>query len=496
MDKLSKLRVLYVEDDDLIREELAETLEFDVKELITATNGEEGLEKFKKYNPDIVITDIKMPKMNGLDMSREIKKISPSTPIIVTTAFSDSSYLIKAIEIGINRYVLKPVDLDKLYEALEDLATILLYEKEKEIQERYIKYILDFSPSFILIAKKENIEYLNKPFLKFLNFSSIEELKKNVNKTEDLIEKITDINGNEYPKKNWIKNLLKDNKQYLIYFKKNPSTPFLVIHSKFEDLNKDILIFNDFSKLNEEILSLKKENKKNLELLKIESKKALLGEMINAIAHQWKQPLNVLSMITSFLLFEDEITKDKVKECVDTALKQIEYMNKTIEDFKEFLSPDKKIGAFSIKEVIDEALSLFKEQLKVHNIKVILEIDEKLKAIGYKNQFAQVLMNLIKNSKDAFDEIDIPNKYIKISTSADEDYEYIYLEDNAGGIKQEIINKIFEPYFTTKNTGTGIGLYISKMLIEDMKGKIYVESKENKTIFTISLIKAKNGLKN
>ena len=172
MDKLSKLRVLYVEDDDLIREELAETLEFDVKELITATNGEEGLEKFKKYNPDIVITDIKMPKMNGLDMSREIKKISPSTPIIVTTAFSDSSYLIKAIEIGINRYVLKPVDLDKLYEALEDLATILLYEKEKEIQERYIKYILDFSPSFILIAKKENIEYLNKPFLKFSSDSS------------------------------------------------------------------------------------------------------------------------------------------------------------------------------------------------------------------------------------------------------------------------------------------------------------------------------------
>ena len=210
MDKLSKLRVLYVEDDDLIREELAETLEFDVKELIVASNGEEGLAKFKKYKPDLVITDIKMPKMNGLDMAKEIKKISPNTPIIVTTAFSDSNYLIKAIEIGINRYVLKPVDLDKLYKALEDLATILLYEKEKKLQEKYIKYILDFNPNFILIATKDNIEYINKTFLKFLEYSSIKELQQNLNKIDDLIEKITDIEGKEYPKKNWIKNLLKD----------------------------------------------------------------------------------------------------------------------------------------------------------------------------------------------------------------------------------------------------------------------------------------------
>ena len=248
--------------------------------------------------------------------------------------------------------------------------------------------------------------------------------------------------------------------------------------------------------MNEEILSLKKENQKNLALLKLESKKALLGEMINAIAHQWRQPLNVLSMVTSFLLFEDKLDKEKVKECIDTVSKQIKYMNKTIEDFKEFLSPDKKIDIFSTNDVIQEAISLFQEQLRVHNIKIILEIDNNLKAIGYKNQLAQVLMNLIKNSKDAFDEIDIKEKYIKISTSSDEDYVYIYVEDNAGGINKEIINKIFEPYFTTKKTGTGIGLYISKMLIEDMKGELYVQSENNKTTFTISLIKAKNGLKN
>ena len=90
MDRLSQITLLYVEDDELIREELAETLEFDVKELYIAENGIEGLKKFRQFMPDIVISDVKMPKMNGLDMAREIRKISPNTPIIITTAFSDS----------------------------------------------------------------------------------------------------------------------------------------------------------------------------------------------------------------------------------------------------------------------------------------------------------------------------------------------------------------------------------------------------------------------
>ena len=495
MNKLSKIKLLYVEDDELIREELAETLEFDVKELIVAINGEEGLEKFKEYNPDVVITDIKMPKMNGLDMAGEIKKISPKTPVIVTTAFSDSNYLLKAIDIGIDKYVTKPVDLDKLYKALEEVVTLLFYEKEKETQNRYLKYVLDFNPSFILITDNEKIEYVNKPFLNFLNFSSMEELKANIEKIEDLIEKIVDLDNNEYSKKEWLNILLKNNQnQYLIYFKSSPLVPFLVLGSKFEDLNKQVYVFNDFSNLKEEILNLKEENKRQLEILKVETKKALAGEMINAIAHQWKQPLNVLSLIMGFVLFSDEVDYEKVKECVEVSTKQIEYMSKTIDDFREFLSPDKQLSAFYIKDIVNSVVELFQKQLEIHNIQLFVHIDDNLRAIGYKNEFSQVLMNLIKNAKDEFDKIDMENKCIKITARSDESRICILVEDNAGGIKKDIINKIFEPYFTTKKEGTGIGLYISKMLIADMKGQISVKSENNKTVFVISLIKAKNGI--
>ena len=210
-----------------------------------------------------------------------------------------------------------------------------------------------------------------------------------------------------------------------------------------------------------------------------------MGEMIGAIAHQWKQPLNVLSM--NFQILEmDEFTKEDIEFCIDNGKKQVEYMAKTIDDFRKFLSPDKEMQKFKFSEVIEEIKALFSQQLEVHNID--LQVDGDAIIYGYKNELEQVLMNLIKNSKDAFDEKEIQNKYIHIKVTQ-KDKVIIEIEDNAGGIPKDILENIFNPYFTTKKDGTGIGLYISKMLLEDMKGDIFVESKDNKTKFTIKLLK-------
>jgi len=493
MDKLSQIKVLYVEDDDFIREELADTLEFDVKELIVAENGEEGLEKFKQFKPDLVISDVKMPKMDGLAMSKEIKSISPKTPIIITTAFSDSNYLMRAIEIGINRYVTKPVDIDKLYSAIEELATILLYEKEKEIQNKYLRYILDFNPSFILIASNKKIEYINQTFLTFLGFKNFDEFKEKMTEADNLVDSIEDLDGNKYDTKNWIKQIIEhDNIQHIIHFKHSKERPFIVLQNSFKDLDKDILLFSDVTNLelnrlslNKEITKLKEDNDEKLTLLKIQAKQALMGEMIGAIAHQWKQPLNVLSM--NFQILEmDEFTKEDVEFCIDNGKKQVEYMAKTIDDFRRFLSPDKEMKKFKFSEVIEEIKALFSKQLEVHNIDLQVEGDGVI--YGYKTELEQVLMNLIKNAKDAFDEKEIQNKYIHIKVTQ-KDKVIIEIEDNAGGIPKDILENIFNPYFTTKKDGTGIGLYISKMLLEDMKGCIFAESKDNKTKFTIKLLK-------
>jgi len=497
MNKLSRIKVLYVEDDEFIREELVETLEFDVNELFIAENGEEGLKLFKDKNPDLVITDVKMPKMNGLEMAKEIKKLSPTTPIIITTAFSDSDYLIKAIEIGVNRYVVKPIDIDKLYEAMEELATILLYQKEQEIQNRYLKYILDFNPSFILIADNKKVEYINKTFLKFLGFNSFQEWKDKSCQTDDIVESISDINGNQFETKNWIKRIVENSDiQHIIHFKNSLNKPFIVFQNSFKDLNKDILLFSDITnlelnrlELNREILKLKEDNSKKLELLKIQTKQALMGEMISAIAHQWKQPLNALSMNFQLLKYEDNLSEDSIQFCVENGLKQIEYMSKTIDDFRRFLSPDKVMKSFSLSEVVDDILALFSKQLEVHNIDVEIVIKD-VKVFGYKTELEQVLMNLIKNSKDAFDNLKIDNKYIKIKSEEIDNLIKIRIEDNAGGIDKKILNNIFNPYFTTKKDGTGIGLYISKMLMEDMKGGIDVKSENGKTEFILTIQKS------
>ena len=496
MDKLSQIRVLYVEDDEFIREELSETLEFDVKELIVAEDGEEGLQKFKEFNPDLVVSDVKMPKMNGLDMSFQIKKLSPKTPIIITTAFSDSEYLMKAIEIGVDRYVTKPVDIDKLYSAMEELSTILLYEKEKETQNRYLRYILDFNPNFILIATNQNVEYINQTFLKFLGFKSFDEFVEKKQHIDELVESIQDINGNHYSTQDWIKTIINNpNIQHIIHFKHNIQSPFIVLQNYFKDLDKDIVLFSDVTNLelnrlslNDEILKLKEDNKEKLNLLKIQSKQALMGEMISAIAHQWKQPLNAIGLNVQLIDLDDEVEKEELEFCIDNTKKQVDYMAKTIDDFRNFFSPNKRISKVVLKEVIDEVMGLFSKQLEVHNIKIDIDIKD-ISVFGYKNELSQILMNFIKNSKDAFDEIKKENRYIKITAKEIENSVELMVEDNAGGIKKEILDRIFEPYFTSKKTGTGIGLYISKMLVEDMQGTISVESYDDVTIFTIKLMK-------
>jgi signal transduction histidine kinase len=495
MDRLSQITLLYVEDDELIREELAETLEFDVKELYIAENGIEGLKKFRQFMPDIVISDVKMPKMNGLDMAREIRKISPNTPIIITTAFSDSEYLMKAIEIGINRYVTKPIDIDKLYSAIDELATILLHKREKQKQEEYLRYILDFNPSFILIANKKKIEYINQTFLNFLGFNSFEHFTNEVEKVDYLIENIKDIDGNIYPKKDWIERVICNYEiQHIIYFKHSIKKPFIVLQNSFSDLNRNILLFSDITSLelnrlslNNEILKLKTDNQKKLELLKIQSKQALMGEMIGAIAHQWKQPLSILSI--SMQSAQETYEKDEIDNCVDIGLKQVEYMSKTVDDFRNFLSPSKEMKKFFLAHSIDNILSLFAKQLEVHNISLDIDIDHHITLFGYQNEFEQAIMNLIKNSKDAFENKKIKSKTISIKSKIDQKNIHIEIEDNAGGIEDIVMQRIFDPYFTTKTNGTGIGLYISKMLINDMQGDISVQSKDQHTKFTITVLK-------
>lgn len=228
-----------------------------------------------------------------------------------------------------------------------------------------------------------------------------------------------------------------------------------------------------------------------------QSKLAEMGDMIAAIAHQWNEPLVELSALvqdiqTSYLL--NELKDNDVKDFVNDSMIQIKYMSKTLNDFRNFLKPSTKKVLFSISKALNEINEIIGKQVFYSNINMNFNYknkNEELLIYGYENEFKQVLLNIINNAKNKIVEKNLPlNKKgeININIQRCENCNMIEIIDDAGAIDEKIINSIFEPYFTTKEDGMGLGLYMAKIIIEDkMKGTISVRNDKDCVIFTIKL---------
>jgi signal transduction histidine kinase len=235
------------------------------------------------------------------------------------------------------------------------------------------------------------------------------------------------------------------------------------------------------------------------QLLIQQSKLASMGEMMGNIAHQWRQPLNIISLKKDILVdkyYDKQLSDDLVEEFEDDVDNTVQYMSKTIDDFRNFFSPSRQKELFSLKKAIDDSLNIIKASLINNYIKIIVEIEKDCFVNGYKNEFQQVLLNIINNSKDAIlsarEKKTIKEGIVRIIVLDKEDEVFIDICDNAGGIPDDIIEKIFEPYFTTKfkSKGTGIGLYMSKMIIENsMHGYIFATNRNEGACFSIKLHK-------
>ena len=235
-----------------------------------------------------------------------------------------------------------------------------------------------------------------------------------------------------------------------------------------------------------------KENQKKDQLLLQQSKLAAMGEMVGAIAHQWRQPLNALALRNQFIIddFEDDmIDKEYIEEFSTSSMKLINFMSKTIDDFRNFFRLDKLEKEFSIHEKISETSNMLLSQLTDHQIEINIDKND-FRVMGHDSEFQQVILNLINNAKDALLDNNISSPQINVEVSQEKDMGIIKISDNAGGIPEDVIPRVFEPYFTTKEEGkgTGLGLYMSKMIIEDnMGGHIQVENSKDGAVFTIKL---------
>lgn len=247
--------------------------------------------------------------------------------------------------------------------------------------------------------------------------------------------------------------------------------------------------------LEEKIKDEIQKNTKQQLMLMQQSKLAQMGEMIENIAHQWRQPLAQVN--SSVLLIDVELKKNRFQnEIIENKLFEIEsltsYMSKTIDDFKNFFDPNKKKSIFKVEESILKAKNILKGRIKEFHINLIISVEEELKIYSYLEELQQVILIVLNNAIDAIILNKVSNPKILINSYSKDSDIIISIKDNAFGIDPKIIDKIFEPYFTTKqkSRGTGLGLYISKMIIEDgLNGLLDVENEKDGACFKIKIPK-------
>jgi len=387
---LKNITILYAEDEAVIQEGINETLSLFGVNVICATNGQEGFALYQSYIEDIdlILTDIKMPKLDGLGMIEKIRAIDKYIPIVITTAHQETSFLMRSIDLGISAYVLKPIDIYKLKETLS-----------KAIEPKILK--------------------------------------------EKLIEK------------------------------------------------------------NEKLKIEIQKNKENQQIMVTQSRFAAMGEMINMIAHQWRQPLASIGtasfnlkykVLTQIYNLESEEGRIKQADFFTKKLDEIEFyvqnLTTTIDDFRNFYKSDKVLVNKTIDNPITNSLKIIQKDLESNNIDIRLSFKSQNKINIYENEIIHVIINILKNSQDKLLENQVKNPKIEIKTEDLKDSVKVDIYDNGGGIENENIDLIFEPYFTTKKekNGTGIGLYMSKIIIENHhQGQLYATNIKEGVSFSIIL---------
>jgi signal transduction histidine kinase len=241
--------------------------------------------------------------------------------------------------------------------------------------------------------------------------------------------------------------------------------------------------------LKQEINNALRKIRKSDHLLIQQARQAAMGEMIGNIAHQWRQPLTAVSAIIQDLedAYEyEELDAKYMGNSVNKAMQQLDFMSRTIDDFRNFFSPRKAPKEFNIKETVNKTIQFIASSLFNNHIKLEYELQD-VKIEGFPQEYSQVLLNILKNAKDAIMNYRKDGGRITIKLYENDYKSHLEIIDNGGGIPADILPKIFDPYFTTKEQGkgTGVGLYMSKKIIEKMGGSIKASNTENGAKITV-----------
>lgn len=433
------ITVLFVEDEELLRAIYERILDKFVKRLYVAENGKEGLESYRKYKPDMIITDIMMPVMDGLEMVEHIRQKDSNVRLVILSAYGEAEYFMDAIKIGVNSFLLKPVETKKLTSLVVELGKGILLEREVKEQE---------------VKRKKAEDDLRK-----LN----EELEWRIDeRTRDLKKEIKER---------------------------------ILAENELKELNLTLE-----NRVKEELKKRQRQQHLLIQKSKLESMGELSAGIAHEI-NQPLGGLSMGLDNILFKLSNDGFSEDYLKNKINAMFKDIDRIRQIINHVRVF-SRDQGAPVNEIVElnaIVHSALSMVSMQYYNQNIQLNLHLsDEKCYTTGNKYRIEQVILNLLSNAKYAVDERNknlYSKNYIKTITirSFIEDNQVVLeIEDNGTGIAKKNLANIFDPFFTTKDVehGTGLGLSISYGIIKEMKGDIIVESQVNKyTLVKVTLPK-------
>ena len=478
------------------------------------------------------ILDMRMPNIHGLDVAKEVRKLDSEMSIVVVTGYSDYSIkdLLSQLQ---NRvyYLSKPFKEEELYAVVH--SNLMEWNEKNEARliekELAIDSIEDGLWSWNIIT---NDVYFSPRWKEMLGYEDHELESKfeswffriHTDDTEGLMQAVqahlnkeTEFFVNEHRlrcKDGSYKHILARGKAL---FNDNGEaykmTGFHTDISQRKVLEKELQILSEslFQELNEGIsekaklsmtnVELEKQLEKEIqirrekeEMLLQQTRQAAMGEMISMIAHQWRQPLTIIGLTADNMSLDldlgslDDATLTKGLSGIGD---QVKYLSQTIDDFRQFFTPNKEKESVLLQECLENACRIIDSSLKVKNIQLIKIYEDTSPMDLYKNEIMQVFLNIIKNAEDAFaNEITSPS--ITLQTKEYDSYVEVRIADNAGGIPLDIQKKIFEPYFTTKGKqhGTGLGLYMSKTIIQDhSSGTIEVKNIDDGAVFIMKFPK-------
>ncbi len=343
------------------------------------------------------------------------------------------------------------------------------HEKDKQHEKETLDILLHSLPMAVQgYNEKREVIYWNKTSEEIYGYK-FEDIQNH--KFEELL--IPDFMKDEVIKAidNWYTNDIHIPSKELPLIKKDGSTIFVYSSHIMvtEKSGKKIMFCMDID------LTGQKESQKKDTILAEQSKMVSMGEMIGNIAHQWRQPLSIISTASTGLIMEKEygiFDETKLVNTCNIINDNAQYLSKTIDDFRNFIKGDRAKKYFNLTDEINSFLNLINGSIKNNNIHMIMNLQEDIKIDGYQNELTQCLINIFNNAKDVLKEKVENNRLIFISTFASEDKAMIKIKDNGGGIPKDILPKIFDPYFTTKHQsqGTGLGLHMIYNLIVDGMG--------------------------